>query len=192
MMTRNAADAVAPIRRSVSVSWSPEQAFDRFTAGFASWWPRSALSIGGKRVKNVFFECRVGGRIYEEHHDGTRFLWGKVTLLDPPRRVVFTFHSSRAEADAQTVEVSFLAEGTGTQVELVSTGWENMGAEARRTHGGYQMSWKAALDSFAGRFSGMMLFFNAMSVAIDLTGGRKSFVRNSLSRMPPRSAESTR
>ena len=185
-MARKASDAVAPVRRAVSVSWSPEAAYERFTQEFGTWWPKSSLSIGGKRVTRVVFEPFVGGRIYEEHHDGTRFLWGKVITLEPPMRLVFTFHSSRDESDAQTVEVSFVPDGTGTRVELVSTGWERMGPEARRTHGGFQLSWKAALDGYAGRLSGMRLFFYLMSIGIDLTGGRKSFVRNSLSKMENR------
>ncbi len=191
-MTKNTADAVAPIRRSVVVSWNPEAAFQRFTADFAKWWPSIALSIGGKRVKQVVFECHAGGSIYEEHHDGTRFLWGTVKAVEAPRRVAFTFHSSRAASDAQNIEVSFVPDGTGTRVELVSTGWEKMGDEARRTHGGYKLSWKAALDGFAGRSSGTMLFFVLMSAAIDLSRGRDKFIQNSLSRLPARATEPIR
>ncbi|HEY2378994.1 MAG TPA: SRPBCC domain-containing protein [Gemmatimonadaceae bacterium] len=182
-------DAVAPIRRSVVVSWSPEAAYQRFTADFAKWWPRVALSIGGRRVRRVVFECRTGGSIYEEHHDGTRFLWGTVKLLEPPTRVAFTFHSSRDASDAQYVEVSFVPDGTSTRVELLSTGWEKMSSEARRTHGGYKLAWKAALDRYAGHASATTIFFDAMSVAIDLTGGRKKFIQGSRSRMPARSSE---
>ena len=192
MMSRRPPGGAEPIRRSVSVSWTPEAAYQRFTADFSRWWPSYALSIGGRRVTNIVFEPRIGGRIYEEHKDGTRFLWGTVTALEPPRRVAFTFHSSRAESDAQTVEVSFLAEGTGTRVELVSTGWEKMSPEARRAHGGYKLSWKAALDGFANRSSGLLLFFSAMSAGIDLVRGRDSFVRNSLSRMPTEREETVR
>ena len=191
-MPRNSPTSVEPIRRTVSVSWTPEAAYRRFTADFSRWWPRYALSIGGRRVKNVVFELRVGGRIYEEHEDGTRFLWGTVTALEPPRRVAFTFHSSRAESDAQMVEVSFVPEGTGTRVELVSAGWENISRAARRAHGGFKMAWKAALDGFADRSSGMLLFFSAMSAGIDLVRGRDNFVRNSLSRMPMDGEESLR
>jgi uncharacterized protein YndB with AHSA1/START domain len=181
-MTKRAA-VVEPIRRSVTVSWAPEAAFRRFTADFGSWWPAYALSIGGRRVRRIVFECRVGGRIYEEHHDGTRFQWGIVTVLEPPTRVVFTHHASRDAADAQRVEVTFSPEGSGTRVDLVASGWEKMTAPAQRARGGYQMTWKAALDRFAGRFGGTMLFFGAMAVAIDVLGQRGTFVRNSLSRI---------
>jgi uncharacterized protein YndB with AHSA1/START domain len=188
-MARTGADAVEPIRRSVSVSWSPDVAFHRFTADFASWWPRYSNSIGGKRVKRIVFEPRVGGRIYEEHHDGTRFMWGIVTALEPPRRVAFTHHATRDESDAQEVEVSFTPEGTGTRVELVARGWEKMSPAAKRARGGYQMTWGIALDRYAGRFSGALLLFIAMAAAIDVIGQRGSFVRNSLGRMPASSNE---
>ena len=98
-MADKAKDAVAPIRRSVFVSWSQEEAFRRFTQDFAKWWPSYVYSIGGSRIKQVIFEPRAGGLIYEEHKDGTRMKWGKVIALDPPRRVVLSFHPSRAESD---------------------------------------------------------------------------------------------
>ena len=174
----------APIHRVISVSWDQATAFDRFTMDFAKWWPRYSLSIGGSRVKNVVFECRAGGEIYEEHHDGTRFRWGTITELDRPRRVSFNWHSSRDESDAQQVEVSFMREGSGTRVELVSRGWEKMGEAASRAHGGYQLSWNAALHTYAARFSATRLFFVVVAAAIDGMGQRKTFVRESRGRMP--------
>jgi uncharacterized protein YndB with AHSA1/START domain len=182
-MARTPADRVAPIRRSVSVSWAPDVAFQRFTADFATWWPQYSNSIGGRRVKRIVFEPRVGGRIYEEHHDGARFAWGRVTALEPPRRVAFTFHPTRAESDAQDVEVTFTAEGSGTRVELVSKGWEKMGGAAQRSRGGYVMTWGIALDKFAERRSGAHAVFVVMSMMIDGLGQRGKFVRNSLGRM---------
>lgn len=188
-MARISADAVAPIRRSVSVSWSPEVAFQRFTADFGKWWPRYGNSIGGRRVQRIVFDVRVGGQIYEEHYDGTRFMWGIVTALEPPRRVAFTHHATRAESDAQDVEVTFTPEGTGTRVELVSRGWEKMGPAAKGARGGYTLTWGAALDRYAGRYGVTYFFFVAMSAAIDVMGQRGSFMRNSLGGMPASPAE---
>jgi uncharacterized protein YndB with AHSA1/START domain len=181
---RPGADAGAPIRKSVLVSWSPEAAFQRFTADFAKWWPAYGHSIGRKRVQQMVFELRVGGLIYEEHHDGTRFMWGRVTALEPPRRVAFTHHASRAESDAQDVEVTFTPEGGGTRLDLVSRGWEKMSLKARKARGGYGMTWSGALDAYAGRWSAVRLFFIAMSAAIDLTGQRGAFMRGSLGGVP--------
>jgi hypothetical protein len=86
-----ATQVLGPIHRAVSVSWNPDAAFRRFTADFATWWPRRTHSIGGPRVTAVVFEQHVGGRIYEEHDDGRRFQWGD-PRVDPPRSVRFTFH----------------------------------------------------------------------------------------------------
>lgn len=175
---------VSPINCGVSVSWAPDAAFRRFTADFSAWWPAYTHSIGGRRVKRVVMEPRVGGAIYEEHHDGTRYMWGTVTSFEPPRLLAFTFHASYAEEDAQQVEVSFRPEGAGTRVELVSTGWDTMrDATARRSRGGYAIGWPAILARYAGRFSAGEVSFYAMSWMIDLTRQRDTFMRNSRGRV---------
>ena len=176
---------VPSIRRSGSVSWTPDAAYRRFVEEFGAWWPRYAHSIGGPRVKRVVFEPRVGGAIYEEHDDGTRYEWGTVIALDAPRRVAFTFHAAFARADAQRVEVTFLPERGGTRVELVSSGWETMSDHARSAYAGYRLGWAGLLKRFAGRFSAIEMLFTAMARMLDLFGRRDDFLRNSLGRIPP-------
>jgi uncharacterized protein YndB with AHSA1/START domain len=117
-------------------------------------------------VKRVVFECRVGGRIFEELTDGRRFQWGRVTAWEPSHRVAFTWHPSREEAEAQDVDLTFHREGPGTKVELVSSGWERLGARARSARKGYELGWGAVLDHWAGRWSGAMLLFSALSKTI--------------------------
>jgi uncharacterized protein YndB with AHSA1/START domain len=182
-MSSKKTPSVEPIRRSVSVSWPQAEAYRHFVQDFAKWWPSYSYSIGGSRIKRVVFEPRLGGRIFEEHKDGTRMRWGTVISLDAPRSVTFTFHPSRAESDAQLVEITFSPEGEGTRVDLVSTGWEKMSDKARATRGGYQLGWGLVLDRFAGRFRPVMLFFSAMSFGITLIGQRGKFVRTSLGKM---------
>lgn len=140
-----------PIRRSVRVSWDPDTAFRRFTEEFGAWWPASTHSIGGPRLLRVVFECRVGGLIYEELKDGRRFQWGRVVAWEPPHRVAFTWHPSHEESKAQDVEVTFRPDGTGTNVELGSAGWERFGARARIARRGYDLGWRGILDVFARR-----------------------------------------
>lgn len=183
-MSRSAR-TVPPIRRSVSVSWAPDAAYRRFVSDFARWWPKYAHSVGGPRVKRVVFEPRLGGAIYEEHHDGTRYEWGTVTALEPPRRVAFTFHAAFDRSDGQQVEVTFSPEDHGTRVELVSSGWERMGDHARAAYGGYQLGWSGLLARYAGRFSGVELIFTGMAAAMDLFRRRESFLRHSLGRTTP-------
>jgi uncharacterized protein YndB with AHSA1/START domain len=177
-----------PVRRSVSVSWNPEAAFARFTAEFGSWWPSLTHSIGGRRVKRVVFECRTGGRIYEELNDGRRFQWGKITAWDPPRRVGFTWHPSREENQAQDVEVTFRPEGSGTRVELVSTGWERFGTRARKERRGYDLGWGGVMGVYAGHKSVAFLVFGAISIlftaALRITGRLDAAIDKSGGRMP--------
>ena len=183
-MTPKPADT-SPIVRAVSVSWPAADAFRRFTADFGAWWPRYTHSIGGPRVKCVVLEPRVGGAIYEEHHDGSRYAWGTVVAFEPPRRLAFTFHAAYDERDAQQVEITFTPEARGTRVELVSSGWDKMGDAARRSHGGYQIGWGATLARYAGRFTGGELLFYAIAWGIDLAGQRGKFARNALGRISP-------
>jgi hypothetical protein len=79
--------------------------------------------------------------------------------------------------------VSFTPEITGTRVQLVSSGWERMGDDARRGYGGYGMGWGAVLSKYAERFSAPLLLFNSVSAAINLAGQRGSLVRKSLGKM---------
>lgn len=143
--------ALPPIVRTVSVRWAPDEAFRRFTAGFGEWWPHSSHSVGGAHVKAVVFETRVGGRIYEDHHDGKRFEWGVVQEWEPPRRVVFSWHPGRPERTAQTVELLFTAEGSGTKLRLTSSDWHRWGDGAARAHRGYDLGWRWVLSYWAGQ-----------------------------------------
>jgi uncharacterized protein YndB with AHSA1/START domain len=187
-MTDPATTMLPPIRRQVSVSWPPEEAFRRFTADFGTWWPSGTHSIGGSLVKRIVFECRVGGRIYEELKDGRRYEWGRITAWEPPTRVAFTWHPSREEAEAQDVDLSFRPEGGGTRVELVSAGWERLGARAVKARKGYSVGWGAVLDHWAGRWSLAMLLFGVLSKSITLyyriTGRLEAEIDKAGGRMP--------
>lgn len=175
---------LAPIRRSVIVSWDQETAFHRFTDGFATWWPTFSHSIGGPRVARVVFECRPGGQIYEEHRDGTRLAWGSVSVIEAPRRIVFQWHAAYEPTDAQEVEVTFTPEASGTRVDLVSRNWEAMGDKARKSYNGFKLAWEGVLAAYAGRFSMARAFMVAISAGISATGGRNRFIRGSRGHLP--------
>lgn len=185
------APIVPPIRKVVSVPWDQKTAFARFTAGFADWWPRRTHSIGGTRVKTIEFECRIGGLIVEELVDGRRFKWGEVTAFDPPHRVAFTWHPSRDADNAQDVEVRFVAERSGTQVELISTGWERLGARAARARRMYGIGWGSVLEVFAGRRNVAFVVFGVISTLINgalrVTGRLESAIDKAGGKLPARS-----
>lgn len=185
-------DRLPPIVRTISVSWAPEAAFQRFTSDFERWWPRSTHSIGGERVERVVFECRAGGRIFEQHADGRRFAWGEVQAWEPPRRVQFTWHPSREPASAQRVEVRFHPEGSGTRVELVSSGWENWGRGAKGARRGYDVGWSYVLNVWAGRRTARMRVLDgvmgAMELVQSLRGGRAAVIAKAGGEIPPAQA----
>ena len=189
-MTRQLDIPIPPVRRAISVSWDPAAAFHRFTAEFGDWWPRATHSIGGKRVERIVFECWVGGGIIEELNDGRRFQWGKVTEFEPPHRVSFTWHPSREESQAQDVEIRFTPEGSGTRVELSSTGWERLGVKGGRARKGYNIGWGSVLDVFAGRRSAAIVIFGlisgAMTLALRLTGKLEQAIDQAGGRLPAR------
>lgn len=162
---------IPPVDRSIEVSWSQEAAFKRFTEGFGSWWPYRSHSIGGRNVKRIVFETKLGGLIFEEHADGRRFQWGKVTEWTPPKRVAFSFHPSLDESQAQDVVIDFTPCAGGTQLRLVSTGWEKLGAKARMARGGYNEGWGYILNVMADRRTPKMAMMEAMMAAI--TGVRR-------------------
>jgi hypothetical protein len=164
--TLTVSQSLAPIHRAVSVSWSPDAAFKRFTADFATWWPRKTHSIGGPRVSAIVFEQRVGGRIYEEHVDGRRFQWGEILAWDPPRSVRFTFHASRDPSTAQEVELRFVPEGSGTRLELTASKWENWGRNARRARRGYEIGWGYVLNVWADRRTAGMLLLDGLGAVL--------------------------
>jgi uncharacterized protein YndB with AHSA1/START domain len=134
------------LRKSVRVARPPEQAFRLYTDGISTWWPLATHSVAEGDADTVVFESGPGGRIYERAKDGTEHLWGTVTVWEPPERFVHTWHPGRPEATRQLVEMRFLPDGHGTRVEVVHTGWEELGDEAPRTYASYDTGWDYVLD----------------------------------------------
>jgi uncharacterized protein YndB with AHSA1/START domain len=183
---------LAPIERSTNVPWTPDDAFERFTAGFGLWWPVSTHSVGGRRVSHVVFECQVGGRIFEQFTDGRRYQWGRITTWEPPRRVAFTWHPSREEREAQDVEVRFEAVPGGSRVVLTSSGWEKLGRRAARERKGYAIGWGSILEVFAGRRTAVVLIFAVIAHMITfflrITGRLERAIDTAGGRMAPANA----
>jgi uncharacterized protein YndB with AHSA1/START domain len=139
-------------------------------------------------VKRVVLEGRVGGRIYEELADARRYQWGKVTAWEPPSRVAFTWHPSREETAAQDVVVTFTADGDQTRVDLVSTGWERLGAKAKGARKGYDIGWGSVLDAYAGRRSAALIIFalvvGVVTLYLKATGKLERSIDEAKGRIP--------
>ena len=53
------------IRKTVTVDCVVEEAFRVFTSDAMSWWPVATHSITGDEVRQIVFEAREGGEVYE-------------------------------------------------------------------------------------------------------------------------------
>jgi uncharacterized protein YndB with AHSA1/START domain len=143
---------IPPVIRSVTVPWARDAAFRRFTQDIGTWWPLSIHSIGQENALTVVFEGRVGGRIYETGKGGIECDWGKVLHWDPPHRVAFTWHPGQAADTAQSVEVEFAPDGSGTRVRLTHSGWEKLGTKpGERMRRAYGMGWNGVLRIYQGK-----------------------------------------
>jgi hypothetical protein len=69
----------APVRTEIVVEAPVERAFDVFTRGMASWWPRDMHIIEGELADMVFEPC-VGGRIFDRNTRGDECTWARAGL----------------------------------------------------------------------------------------------------------------
>jgi len=146
---------VESIRREVVVRASQQRAFEVFTAGMTSWWPKEH-HIGSAPIEEVVIEPHEGGRWYTRHTDGSETSTGFVRVWDPYDRLVLTWN-----IDAQwkydpglmtPVELRFVAEAPDrTRVTLEHRELERFGAEAERMREVFERpdAWTATLDAFA-------------------------------------------
>jgi uncharacterized protein YndB with AHSA1/START domain len=143
----------APVRKSIRVNAPVAKAFDVFTAGMARWWPRG-YSIGKAPMKEVILEPGVNGRWIERGEDGSECVLGRILAWEPPARFVLAWQISGEwkydPALVTEVEVRFVADGTGTRVELEHRNLERFGAHAA--------AMRAAIDEPRGWTTFLELF----------------------------------
>jgi len=148
----------APVRKTITVKAGVGRAFEVFTAGFDSWWPRSH-HIGSAPLKRSVIQGHVGGRCYSEQTDGSECDWGEITAWEPPRRFVMAWkitsqwHYEPDLAKSSEVEVRFTPlENGSTRVDLEHRNFERMGA-------GWE-TMRGMVDS-AGGWGGLLAMFAA-------------------------------
>lgn len=142
---------VPPVTKVAIFAGSAEQAFDRFTTGIGVWWPLATHSLGGEaQAQSVGFErIEIGGRLIEWGRDGQSHVWGTLVDLDPPKRVSFTWHVGREPDTAQLIEVTFAPMADGkTEVTLIHSGWERLGATAAPARESYNEGWNGVLARY--------------------------------------------
>jgi uncharacterized protein YndB with AHSA1/START domain len=149
--------AIAPVRKSITVRADASAAFEVFTNGIDTWWPRSH-HLGSAALEKVIIEPRAGGRCYERSIDGSECDWGQVLVWDPPKRFVFAWQITpewKPEADpakASEVDVRFTALEAGvTRVDLEHRHFERHGAGGDTMRGGVDApnGWSGLLDLYS-------------------------------------------
>ena len=146
---------IAPVRKSVVVPGTPQQAFEVFTAGIDRWWPKQH-SLGKSPVVESVIEPRLGGRWYTRHVDGSKCVVGHVRAWEPATRFVVGWEISAdwkpdaRIAFASEVEVRFSAQGDHTRVDLEHRDFDRMGAEGgARMREGVEGGWGSILELYA-------------------------------------------
>jgi hypothetical protein len=142
--------ACEPVRKSLLAPRPVDAVFAAFADRIGSWWPLREHSIGGPQAVHCAIEGHVGGEVYEVNRDGYRVPWGHVLAWQPPSRVVLSWHPGRPPSTAQELEISFLAWGQATRVDLVHREWARLGEKAEEARESYLLGWDLVfLDCFA-------------------------------------------
>lgn len=144
-------NTVPSIEKTVTVPATAARAFDLFTRGMNDWWPghRHSVSAGkGEMPKEIVFEPREGGSIFEIMPDGTRSDWGIVTNWEPGKRFEMTWHPGESGQVTTRVSVRFEDVEEGCRVTLVHSGWQALGEGAMARRDGYDGGWIKVLEDF--------------------------------------------
>jgi uncharacterized protein YndB with AHSA1/START domain len=121
---------------ALRVRATPERAFAVFTGEIGQWWRPNGLFNFTPRDPGVLsFEPGEGGRLIETRAGGKVFEIGKISVWEPPRRLVFGWRQASFAPDQNTeVEISFEPVGEETRVTVVHTGWDSVPAEHVARH----------------------------------------------------------
>jgi uncharacterized protein YndB with AHSA1/START domain len=137
------------VEKSVVVEAPVERAFEVFTKQVTAWWPLQQHGIFQEEAESLELETNAGGRFVERSKAGEEAVWGEVLDCDPPHRIAFTWHPGFEEGTPPTeIVVTFAAEGAGTRVTLVHTGWEQLGESGAASREGYDSGWIGVLEQY--------------------------------------------
>lgn len=148
------------VRKSITVNASQRRAFDVFTAGVDTWWPREH-HIGDLPMKSIVIEPKAGGRCYSDQDDGQEFDWATVLVWEPPVRIVIGWHLNADwvcdPSFTTEVEVTFTAlDDDRTEVVLEHRNLDRYGDRADELSAalGAEDGWTGSLKLFAAAAEG--------------------------------------
>lgn len=147
------------VTKTLVIEATQERAFEVFTAGFDSWWPRTHHTGEGDLHRAVI-EPVEGGRWYAATSVGEEE-WGRVLVWDPPHRVVLDWQLNADftyDAGFHTeVEARFVPQGRArTRLEFEHRNIDRYGDRAAELAAtlGSEGGWTGILNGYAAAASG--------------------------------------
>lgn len=122
---------------SIRVNSTPERAFAAFTGEIGQWWkPNGLFEFTRARSGVLSFEPGVNGRLLETYDDGSVFVIGRLSVWEPPRRLVVSWRQASFAPDQTTeLHVRFDPAGTQTRVTIEHFGWDTIPVSHAARHG---------------------------------------------------------
>ncbi|MGH2361159.1 MAG: SRPBCC domain-containing protein [bacterium] len=114
--------SLEPIAHEYDLRCSPAHAFDVYVNRIGEWW-HPDYTANPQSLEAVTIEPRVGGRVYATHRDEGEDTWGRVTVWEPPRRLVYTSTLAQGQDDPSEITVRFTPSGDGCKVRFEHGGW---------------------------------------------------------------------
>jgi uncharacterized protein YndB with AHSA1/START domain len=137
---------------------SPAEAFALFHGRFGEWWPPTNTYAGEANGSpgRLTLGDGAGGLCSEIGQHGFRIDWGRVTVFEPPTRLVFLWQIAPNSVPdpnpdhASQVEVLFAAGGEGCRITISHGAFERHGegAEAYRDEMASEYGWPLALAAY--------------------------------------------
>ena len=140
------------VEQAITIEAPPAAVFDAYVHHIDQWWPRQgryrySFALPDTEPAHIRFEPGKDGRLYETFADGSEYEIGRITLWEPPQRLIYTWRAPNWEAET-VVDIRFEQVEGGTRVAVRHTGWEAAGAEAGAA--GYGEGLVEILERFAG------------------------------------------
>ncbi|MFN3524200.1 MAG: SRPBCC family protein [Phenylobacterium sp.] len=122
---------------ALRVKASAERAFDAFVDDIGAWWrPNGLFQTTPRAPGRMAFERGEGGRLTETLASGKVFEIGRISVWEPPRRLVFSWRQASFPPELSTeVEVVFEALGEETRVRVEHRGFDRVPADSAARHG---------------------------------------------------------
>jgi uncharacterized protein YndB with AHSA1/START domain len=123
---------------SVLVDVEPEVAFDVFTQEIDQWWRRAVgYRVAGRKPGTLVLECKLGGRVFEQHEGVVLHESGRITAWEPPSHLAFEWRAANFRpGDVTYVDITFTRTESGrTQLVLVHRGFAALPADHPVRHG---------------------------------------------------------